>query len=226
MTDRAPYTIFGATRLLPVHVYVDARRLGAGRPVMIKKIEETSKVVREQIAGFARDSFKNHVCELVAGEPVPVFKCSEPGTWHCGFFVAFPPGAIVFYGDIGEASVFEPRCGGGVAGRIAWLRGAVGSPSYLLEKRQGAVVEDFYAGDVDSLLRERESELRADGIDFDHSGVWQALREDEYSPEECGRELYDAGLADDGVPGYGPSASVIWTIEALRWFVANVKAVA
>ena len=178
-------------------------------------MQDTLAIARKQIHEFAVDGFKDHRVKLLRPG---AWKCSRVGSWVYGFIVAELPGALVIYGDLGEA-IFRPAD----TDVMPWLRGAVGSADYLVSKIQPQPEKEFYAGDAVEWARERargdedafplyaEAKLAEERNELNCSEEWCALVE-EYDPNHD---------SDAYSVGQGPSATTLWLIEALRWFVAH-----
>jgi hypothetical protein len=173
---------------------------------------DTFAVVREQIKGFAADAFKNHLVIVVhRHEKVTVYRCAQPGTGTYAFQVVCLPNTVVFYGDLGEAVLRM-----GDADSLGWLRAAVRSPDYLLEKVRPAPDATFYKPDAVAWVKEY-AEDKAD--EFLESVT------DLDDPHEWAGELSDRGWLDRQLPGEKHSSSMLWMVEALRWFMAHVDLV-
>jgi hypothetical protein len=181
-------------------------------------MSDTLAVTRTQIKEMAIDALSRHQVTVVAPAPSALYKCARPGSWCYGFFVGFPPGAVIFYGDLGEATL-RPHA----ADSLAWLRGSTGSEGYLIEKIKPQPTQEFYRSDAHAWLDELANDLRAEGLAFDEEADLRTTLDDDCSsPDEFARALSANGLLDGCVPGLGPSNSTLWMIEALRWFVAHV----
>lgn len=185
-------------------------------------MKDTLQETRADIRGFAVDAFKDHrVVSVEATPAVRVFRCATPGTGVYAFTVVLLPRTVVFYGDIGEAilrmSDPDPLC---------WLRGAVHSEGYVIEKFRPQPAEEFYRSDahawLDEWKKDADPELHAD----EEAAIRSVLRDEESTPEEFARALSDANLLDGDLPGMGPDSATLWIIEGLRWFAAHAEQVA
>lgn len=186
----------------------------------------TAAETAKQIAGYAQESFKNHVPELLGpGE----WLCKKPGTGIYHFFVISRPGTLIVYGDIGEwilqMSEKDPT---------RWIPGAIRSPGYFFEKMRAADIsgggrDEFYVKDAIADLRHRAAEAREDGredggVSGRALGALEEIDEDELTHERFCGVLYDQGCDEIGHMGVGPSGRSLWLLEAMKWFVANVLA--
>jgi hypothetical protein len=180
-------------------------------------MNETLAEAKAQIAEMAREAFAQHVCERREGG----WLCRRPGTSVYAFWVFTTPGAIVFYGDLGEA-ILRPSD----RDALPWLRGAVRSLDYVIEKVRAGDKTHFYGGDAlawarstagdleDTRARRRGLKLLAAALDLDrlgdlHQHTWaEAVNEAGFDSECC-------------AIGTGHSSAMLWMVEALRWFVAH-----
>lgn len=178
-------------------------------------MSETLVKARTDIVAMAVDGFKDHQIRLV--QP-GLWKCSRPNSWIYGFFVAALPGALVFYGDLGEA-VLRPSD----TDVIPWLRGAVRSEGYLLEKVKPRPEQAFYPGDAVAWAAERVNEGGATVVLDD---ARQMAKDGELNRYTWSDLVYEhTGEAEDCAIGSGPSAASLWLVQALRWFVAHLDQV-
>lgn len=83
------------------------------------------KEYRAQVESLAADAFKDHVLTKMDGH----WRCMKPNTGFYAFRLAELPGLIVIWGDISLFSIAQ-----GVSYNIDWLRGAIKSMEYILEK--------------------------------------------------------------------------------------------
>lgn len=164
---------------------------------------ETRKTVNE----LARDAFKNHV---ITREAANLWRCGRPSSSVYAFLIAALPGALVFYGDLGEA-ILRPSD----RDVMPWLRGAARSFDYVIEKVQPRPEETFYQGDAIEWARsegfvtlEEEARRAAEFGELDQHRWAELVVEHDYETECCSI-------------GCGPSTRMCWMVEALRWFVAH-----
>lgn len=174
--------------------------------------QNTLAKCRQQIAKAAEDAFKNHQVVL---EAEGRWLCKKPGTSIYSFRVVALPGAIVIYGDIGEA-ILRPSD----RDVVGWLRGSVGSPDYVLGKMYPTPMSTFYPGDALTWAKEQAKE---------HESGRQLLRAalelaqwDELDEHSWGRVIRDADFPGEcGSIGCGVQPQVLWLLEALAWFVRH-----
>ena len=166
---------------------------------------ETLQQARKNIAELAVDAFSRHRILRLAPH---LWKCSRPNSWIYGFFIASLPGALAFWGDLGEA-ILRPSD----YDVMPWLRDAVFSPDYLLSKVQPRPAEEFYPGDALAWAEDNPALLKEAKLRFSrgelHPYAWAELvNEHCHDSEGC-------------LAGSGPSSSSLWLVEALRWFMAH-----
>lgn len=175
----------------------------------------TEKEERKAVAQLAVGAFSSHV--LTAVRP-GLWKCAAPNSWVHGFFVSTMPGAIALYGDTPDALLRVYPCATDQAA-VEWLRGAVNSPCYLLEKITAKEAwRVFFAGDALRFLR--------DLVHDEDSRFIPVLTSAEEIHECCelGREkwaelMFDYCVDDAYDAGDGWGASAWWVVEAFRTFI-------
>lgn len=174
---------------------------------------ETYKQAQETIAAVAADSFAAHQITVTKKGD---YLCRRPGTGVYHFFVILRPGAVIVYGDIGDGIFLFSD-----ADALKWLRGAVRSPGYLLEKLVTKTT-DFYPGDAIEFAEEHAKE---------YEGKWREVYEWAVEANQCGelhagswgQQVYDEiGDAEACSIGTEPSSRCLWLVEALKWFVGHV----
>lgn len=105
--------------------------------------DETVARIRSQAA----TAFDKHV--ITEHRPW-VWKCAQPGSWVYGFYVMVAPGAVVFYGDCGEA-IFR-MSNGPEASVFEWLKSTLREPQYydyfLSKLENKSAFRKFYPGDA------------------------------------------------------------------------------
>jgi hypothetical protein len=168
-------------------------------------------VAKGQIAEFAAEAFKDHeVTRRWSVNGDASYRCGKPGTSIYAFNVVTLPGAVVFYGDLGEA-ILRPSD----RDVLPWLRGAVNSADYLISKVKPAPEQTFYVRDAIAWIEDQAEEL----VTSTRMRLLEAVGDGDR--ESFARELSEVGLLDHRVPGDGHSADMLWLVEALRWFVAH-----
>ena len=176
-------------------------------------MSDTFAISREQIQAFAVDAFKDHeITVLTDTEHVKLYRCGQPGSSVYAFYVAGLPGAVAFYGDLGEA-ILRPSD----RDALGWLRGAVRSPSYLIEKVQPQPDREFYAGDAIAWIDEQDNLTEEQRENF-HDAIELCASRDYH---EWSRALSEEGQLDGYPPGTHAGSAMLWMVEALRWFVAH-----
>lgn len=183
---------------------------------------ETMRSCQDSIAGYAAKDFAGHTIAKITEER---WLCRTPGQSSYWFFVIVCPGTVIVYGDIGDAILrMSERT---TAGTLAWLRGSVESPDYMISK----IVDpkrSFYPGDVIGFIEDRVKEDEGDDNDeaifspmrlIMHDVVEMArfgdLNQHTWS-EICVDEAWDSET--HGV-GDGFDAHCFWTVEALKTFI-------
>jgi hypothetical protein len=167
----------------------------------------TAAETRKQISKMARDAFKDHI---ITREADNLWLCHRPGTGMYAFRLAALPGALVFYGDIGEA-ILRPSD----RDVLPWLRGAARSFDYVIEKVHPRPEQTFYSGDAIEWARseclvsvEEEARRQANWGELDQRRWAEIINEHGADSEFC-------------TIGIGASAAMCWMVEALRWFVEH-----
>lgn len=135
---------------------------------------QTRKEHRAVIARMAAEAFANHV---LTQETSQQWLCGQLGTGIYHFRVLTAPGFLIVVGDVGEIVL---QCH--ARDSLAWLRGAIGSVNYVLEKVRACSDadrrEEFMRGDALEYLRE---------LDIDHR------RDNEPERDENGRFVANPG---------------------------------
>lgn len=179
---------------------------------------DTYAEVAASIKGMAAEAFVGHA---LTSEGPGEWRFGRPGTVIYSSRVLFRPGTIIVWGDLGEWVLRH-----GNKDSLGWLRGAVQSPDYLLEKVRAGKRERFYPADAAKLLKDPETEeswgaARVARVREELNG-W---RGGDFTEEDWAREWYEAGA--DEVPNVRyPCESALWLIELLRAFVAAEAALA
>ena len=167
------------------------------------------------VAELSKKSFADHKLTL---EGPNEWRCGKPFTVIYSFRVLLRPGAVVVWGDLGEWILRH-----GDNDSLGWLRDAVHSSDYLLEKVQASKrpVEEFYAADALALLKNVSEIEDNHGPVVAQKVVEELEGEDAFSLtfEGWNRAWFDAG-ADEWNRVEYPSASSLWLVELLRKFVA------
>lgn len=167
--------------------------------------------VQKDIARFAAEGFVDHVLTV---EGPSEWRCGKPGTGIMAFRVLCRPGMIAVWGDLGEwvlrVSDRNP---------VPWIRGAVRSPGYLLEKVKAGERKRFYPADAMALLDDPDT-AESYGAD-----VVEKVREElgsMWGDEATAAEWYmawsNAG-ADEPPDCEDMCEAALWLVEMLRKFV-------
>lgn len=175
---------------------------------------ETYKQTQETAASHAAQDFAEHQIDRT---PEGDYWCHEPGTGMYSFRVILRPGAAIVYGDIGDAIfLFSDR------DSLGWLRRAVRSPGYLLEKRAHKE-SDFYPGDAIAFAAERAKDDDEDQWRKVYEWAVEAEKDGELHAASWGQHVYEEiGDAEACSIGTNPSFRCHYIAEALKWFVEHV----
>lgn len=167
--------------------------------------------VQKDIARHAAGEFADHVLTV---EGPSEWRCGKPGTGIMAFRVLCRPGMVAIWGDLGEwvlrVSDRNP---------VPWIRGAVRSPDYLLEKVQAGEKLCFYPSDALALLDDPDT-AETWGAD-----IVERVREELGSMwgEESTRDewymAWSSAGADEPPDCDYPSRGALWLVEMLRKFV-------
>ncbi len=194
----------------------------------VKTEQGTEAECKATIAMLAAESFKDHVLE---SEGEGRWVCRNPKTWAHGFRLIAGPGVIVVVGDSTDA-ILRPSD----KDAVGWLRGAVDSPDYVLEKLSGDIreaYEAFYVGDAKLIVDElREQYKGAKGDVVEELDEMAEGLADGWEHQELSLAMYESHISDgwehvSAACGFSPSA--FWLVEELKTFVrllAAEKAVA
>lgn len=172
---------------------------------------ETFADVQKDIARFAAEAFVDHVLTV---EGPNEWRCGKAGTVIMSFRILCRTGMVAVWGDLGEWVLRH-----GDKDSVRWLRGAVRSPDYLLEKVKAGEKERFYVADAEKLLADPETD------EYWGEGVVAKVREslesrwgDEMTRDEWYEAWSDAG-ADEPPGADYPREAALWLVEMLRKFV-------
>jgi hypothetical protein len=173
---------------------------------------KTCADVKQQLS----DAFTRHV---LTAEGDGRWLCRAPDTNAYWFRLIVAPNALIVLGDLGEmvARPYTPD-------PIAWLRGAVGSPGYFVEKVQASKspTKEFYPVECLQWLQHTIKEigrpgnegyvaaLRDAGDAYRGDGLWQ----DEWLRIAAANDLddaYDVGMF--------LSKDMLWMIEVGKCFI-------
>lgn len=200
------------------------------------------KSIAQRIGEMAKESFKDHVLieeSVCAHRVLRCWLCKRPDSMIYSFRVVTAPGVLIVYGDVGHHILH--RC----EDMLPWIRGAIGSRDYVLEKLMGSSLThtQFYPELVDDFFEEEAAETQKaidEEFQVEHHGerlkAIQAAKErweDERSykeDDELPRVIYDIvtdevkdwGLGDDS-EAMGAfffwTAEVLWSYYCLACFV-------
>lgn len=183
-------------------------------------LRDTYAATQADIRASAAEQFAGHQLTEVGPQE---WLCRNPKDGNRAFHVLMREGMIVTWGDNGEG-VF--RVYGRGENLVGWLRGAVRSPHYLLEKLT-TKQERFYPGDV---LEWLQGNIDEDDGEAYRKAFQEASRAYEYGELHAyawAEIAYESGF-DSEVAGFGnhPDPAALWLVEALRWFVEHLPVVA
>ena len=176
------------------------------------------------IPEIAKIEFKNHILkELSLTDKNSIFgmwQCYTPGTFYYSFDVSITPnGYITIGGDIGDVIIRSNYKT--VYSIVAWIRGSVNSPDYLLSKVQ-PVCQEAMSEFSPQLAKEHLTDLMSS---------YECSREDIQRVRDLWKWGKNDGSVDDWYDAYSrvfpgddlpdcnkltPSAE--WAIECLRLF--------
>jgi hypothetical protein len=186
-------------------------------------MSDTLAAARQQIAEMAAESFKDHV---ITPEGEGRWRCKRPGTGMYSFRVVTLPGAVVVYGDVGDALLKVSYYT--TADIVAWLRGSYAQWGYVAGKLLfREALTEFYPGDALQFAAECAAAYAADDTsqaavrNRDFAADVQALHaRSELNEHEWHEVVEEYGLdCDAHAVGTGWSSHVFWTCEALACFV-------
>lgn len=107
-------------------------------------MSNTANDCRDTVRMLAAEAFTQHA--LTERRPW-VWKCARPQQWAYGFFLLIAPGAVIIYGDLGEA-IFR-MAAGSEADVLDWVLRCSSDPEYVLSKLQPREAwRQFYPGDA------------------------------------------------------------------------------
>lgn len=191
---------------------------------------------REYIEKAAKESFKDHGIKKILDS---TYECKKEETTTYRFYVTIIPGSVVVTGDIGNI-IFNVRD----SNQIGWLRGAIGSPSYLFEKISNSFIKKEFdeeaakEGIRQEMLYELDYFVEGDPNSFKDFNIKQLLEEfrkhnkdqkyvdffddwDGISKESFEQEYFNHLDEGDDFPSFHMvfTAELWWVREALRKFV-------
>jgi len=168
---------------------------------------------KSTVERLAADAFARHV---LTQEGPGEWRCGREGTVIHSSRVLLRPGMVAVWGDLGEWILRH-----GDRDSLGWLRGAVKSPDYLLEKVRAGKRSEFYPDDALAWLRSDEA-VEAYGKDR-VAKAREALEDFDSGPFSQDRwfdACYGAACMDDPPRFEYPCASALWLVALLRKFVA------
>ena len=112
-------------------------------------MSEDRRTRRADYAKYAEEAFAEHIITPEQTEgPVRMWLCHKPGTGIYHFRVIAAPGILVVTGDVGDNILRASD-----RDLVPWLRGAVKSPDYLMEKIvRGYNCKEFVEGEVENMF--------------------------------------------------------------------------
>lgn len=173
--------------------------------------EDTKKFVEEDSA------FGQHELTL---RREWVWKCMRPKDWCYGFYVLIAPGAVIVYGDIGEA-VYRMNASKEEE-VLDWLKRAARDQHYLMSKIMNReAYRRFYPGDA--VLYAEKTPSNNDDRDTFGEDVAAALRDGDLHMHRFyeiahEHEIYDVPSCEDW------AASAFWFACALKKFIELYEA--
>lgn len=176
---------------------------------------------RRTVQRLAVDAFKDHA---LTEEGDCRWICKRAGGGAYWFRLITAPGSIVIIGDVGEC-ILRPYCKQHQV--VSWLRGAVNSPAYFVEKVQASKTSPFafYPEEAIKWLNDYAKEMADENADYARrvSDAWAAASEmhdgDGLSQHDYLRIASDAGIDDAYDVGRYLSSRMLWMIEVCRCFV-------
>jgi len=132
---------------------------------------DTIAGTREKIAQNAKRSFAKHRLDVI--EPDRQWRCWDGESGFYAFRVAVLPGIILIWGDLGTMVVDA-----GPSYDLGWLRGALRSRNYLLEKCSLEQRVVLMEGEMRAFAKEYFNELEtsyADAYDWSEFGWNKAM---------------------------------------------------
>lgn len=181
------------------------------------EMPETAKDMQAIVDQLAADAFATH--QLEAKRP-GLWKCARERSWIYGFFVSTMPGAIAIYGDTDDA-LFRVHDVRNDQQAVEWLRGAVGSPSYLFSKVVNRdAYREFYPDDALAFARTLagDDDPPRAAVDFLDDVVAEAAA-GELNAHTWAQHLHDHAIDDAWSVGTDWSSSAWWVLHALRTFI-------
>lgn len=188
---------------------------------------------RRKFAEDVREKFPRDVANHIVvqyhndGDVGRLWKCHNPKSTACHFWISAPPGWLMIYGDMGECMWSR------LHDMIPFIRGSIESTSYFHEKssrdcrtkeHSTEMVsewlqcveqewEDYHGEPMSESKREILEELEGDWDGEDVEGFI--------------RKIYDAGLFYDSesIPSFQHyTFHYLWQCKALDWFVKQLDA--
>lgn len=183
------------------------------------------------IGPMAERDFKDHV--LTGPDEDGAFTCGKPNDGNLRFRIAFQPGLTIFWGDLGEAMIWRPMRD--THQTLGWLRGAVNSLGYVLEKMARAhgdgrwlTREEYHAGTLeenldewlsDGCIDQKQRDAMTDAIRHaDSYGGTSAIHMVNVAASEAGIDT------SEGLPCTRTDNRTLWQVAALRKFVELFEA--
>lgn len=170
----------------------------------------TYKESKEDVRRLSVTEFKDHV---LTEEHPKVWRCGRPDSIIFSFRVAELPGAIIIWGDLGTMVIDA-----GKDYTISWLKGAIHSRNYVLEKSSTARERSFYEGDFRNWILEYTTE----NGDNPEDETMQAIDEvvgDDYTCESLVALAGKLGDCEMYQMFEGPTPQTDLLCEALQLFV-------
>lgn len=181
-------------------------------------MSDTFAVTQKTIAELAAKDYAEHIVEP---QGLGEWRFRKPGTSIMWSAIIVRPWYVIVYGDVGEWILRHSE-----RDSLAWLRGAVRSRDYLLEKVKAGDTERFYPADA-------MEELRPTGKEDDaHDDALRAkvkaeldpfMWNDEPTEYEWGRAWAEAGGDDPPRCRYA-SEGGLWLWETLKAFIRTLDA--
>lgn len=207
---------------------------------MATKMHATLKRFTEHMERSAKTFAEHTITQQLDQGLFRSWRCQRPKSWNYGFDVTTIPGELIVTGDMG-VMVFERE-----ADMLGWLRQSINDPHYLAGKVQRDIKIREYSSDLaKETIRECGQRIKPDEYPsiytsstgrMDYKQVKKRFKEmlgsqsdlDVYDEHATKTALYESGFYDGGdfpsLEDY--TSSYLWIYSALKWFVANVPAVA
>lgn len=205
---------------------VDKRDDKSQGVIVSKYKKELHARVLKTVAG----DLKLHVVTQIHadGQPGRLWRCARPQSSVYSFTVCAPPGWLIVYGDMGECMWSRHR------DMLPFIRGSAGSLGYFSQKvSRNCEIREKVPALAEEWLADAPKEWKAShgkAMTAEQRQVLSDIKDAYHSYEDIAdlqRAIYESRMFDS--PSYIPSCEYytyqyLWTVEALKWFVAKLDA--